>query len=347
MDFHLDARAVLRRATELALTCDASAVNLEYFLCCDPSEKVSVPFEIRDIPFSPQVQHILEKACILARNDSQATVRKRHLQTAVLAATGNWPAWSVEKTVAIVADLLEGNSIVQALRSEGVDVDSLRQSLSEMTVRDCRPDEHFMTTEAGRLYRKYAERLSRKANAAPLLFLFSCLLCRGPAAQPMLRAGLTPDVLVEILEASPEQAPVSLPDLNFFGSVSKELSGLSPESCLSLDLGWRLRDGPEMGSKDLLRGLMTSDPTIALALKRLSPSANWSTVVKTETMQLAFQFPMLSPQVQEILALAREEAGSDQMVSNQHLLIALAEWGSELLTSQGITAKRIREALTE
>jgi hypothetical protein len=338
MKFHDDTRAILKAATLLALSRGTPVVEIEHLLECDP--RIAARVAYRDIPFSPEFIELLKKAADLASLESSSILRPRHLELALLTTWARTPYWGIGKPTDPVADVFD--TYFQArLKGKGIHPGPLLKSLAGLTLRQCRPDPDFLKTSEGQRYLELVRPHTRHALARPILLLLAYLISGGPAAAPLTRAGLTEQVLIELLGDEVARFTV-----DFSPALGPGLVRLSPEARHTFHTAWRLRTGPQLESNDLLRGLIaTLDP--------LGHPAGLRDLLEPLLPQLPCDHnlpelptPDLSPEIYRVFSAALKEAGPEQQVTNPHLLIALSQCQNPLLTQHDLTPEKIRQALS-
>ena len=337
MKFHLDARTLLKRATQLALLRGASQVEVEHLLECDPETEPTEAIESKDIPFSQEMQQLLERAFHEAQEESVAIITRRHFTRAAIFISGKRPDWSQKKNQPALTEVLD-EATCRLLAAAQVDVDALKIEIDGLSLQESRPQPAFRYSEAGNRYHEILERLTDVPEAGPLLLLLGCLLCDGPASKRLATGGLSEGLLIEILERMPRDTPPP-PSVDFSQCLGPGVERLTPEARCSLEIAWQLRDAPEMQGQHLLRGLLgcgrlLKQQSLCDLLAEL-PGLEKTTPYPVENE------PSLSSEMYQVIGAAFKLAGPDQPVSNVHLLLALAECGQ----AGPLTPARVRERL--
>ncbi len=104
MKFHLDVRALLKKAIQLALLRGAEGVGVEHLMECAPDLKPAQAIPERDIPFTPEVLAVLQESAQLADLERSELVRTGHLKQALHKATGGVPNWATSSTTKELRD---------------------------------------------------------------------------------------------------------------------------------------------------------------------------------------------------------------------------------------------------
>ncbi|MBX3171728.1 MAG: hypothetical protein KF760_30235 [Candidatus Eremiobacteraeota bacterium] len=104
MKFHLDVRAILRKAIQLALLRGAEGVGVEHLMECAPDLRSAQTIPERDIPFTAEVFAVLQESAQLADLERSSLVCTSHLKRALNKATGGEPSWSTSSTTKELRD---------------------------------------------------------------------------------------------------------------------------------------------------------------------------------------------------------------------------------------------------
>lgn len=347
MDFHPEARLILRRATQLALMQSASEVTVDHLLHDSLERESSGSYALKDIPFHSKVLDILEVAAEFADGEDLQVIDRNHLESAILRETGRLPTWGLGRDSDLVMDL-----VAEGLQIHGVDVAALRLNLRGLVIADCRPDLEFYSSEAGRSYQRVVSRLADGRNTG-LLILLGYLRSQGRASAILEQAGVTDELVVEILQNQTPPPPVSDrgqirrlfenhgPPVDFWGCLGPGLERLDPDCRIALKLAWLSRDRDELKSNDLLRGLLgnsdLNDPDSVLShLLRLLPGGRLPVYLTDLKLRGQVGEPSISPELYRIFAMAFEAPGP---VTPIRLLSALVQAGHPIL--RGITPDQL------
>jgi len=324
IEFDASARELLKWATWIALCRDAPEVDSSHLIAASQAESPPPePGKIWDIPFSTQMQWGLARACA-----GTPPIDRNH----ILKAFG----------LRFTASEALGEKVRHLLRERGVNTSDLWRQLEDFEAYDCFPKPEFNRSDVGRRWQSIASEGADQPLGRELGFLLFCILADTAVSAVLIQSGVTEDLVLSLMKELPDHAqpPVEIsPDIRWLFPWEP----LSIEGLRSLELAWRFSDREQLRPDDLLPMLLTSGSQARLILESLGALLDIVSAMpnRVRLFEGPGSSPKLSPEIRNVLEIARQAAG-DSPLDTGHLLLGLAEIGHPLLIH---LKQQIREAL--
>lgn len=345
MQFHPDTRRILKSAIQLALARGAESVTLEHLLECDPDRPSSEPSGGRDLSFHPETLAVLTSAAEWT-TPGPAIVRPIHLELALLIQTGSLACWKESQPFFVLLTTIQ--------RQHRLLAPNLHAIFEELYDSQGFPAEDAQVVVAQLARFQQHSKNALGIRDLPVLILLHYAMSTGPIGDLLRRHGLDEATLAPLvgepenhLEASVRitRTPNTAPD--FTACLGPGYHRLSQDSRKTLGLAWILRDQHELTGRDLLRALLATsnqleDNNIHSLLGELRPQISWADGLVNSALQDKAQPPSLSAEIYRVFDAALRQAGSENEVTPQDLLLGLAE-GSQALGD--LSAQEIRRHL--